>query len=298
MDRSVKILLFGRNGQVGRELRRSLPGVGELVALDRHGEALCGDLTDLEGVAHTIEAVQPQVIINAAAYTAVDRAEGEPELCHKINALAPEAIAAQASRIGAWMVHYSSDYVFDGSGSRAWTEEDTPAPINVYGQSKAEGDRRVAAACPRHLILRTSWVYAAHGANFLKSILRLAQERELLQIVNDQWGAPTGAELIADVTAQVLRAALAHEGLAGIYHLAAQGETTWYGYARYLLDAASASGWPIKAALQPVPSSLYSTVARRPHNSRLNTDKLQTAFGLQLPPWQLGVERALAGIGR
>lgn len=298
MDESVKILLFGKNGQVGRELQRSLTGIGTIVAPQRQEGDLCGDLANLEGIAHAIEVVRPRVIVNAAAYTAVDRAEREPELCHQLNALAPEVMALQARRIGAWMVHYSTDYVFDGSGSRAWTEEDTPAPLNVYGRTKAEGDRRVAAACARHLILRTSWVYASHGVNFLGTMLRLARERDQLDIVNDQWGAPTGAELIADVTAQALRAALARESLAGLYHLAAKGETTWYAYACHLLGAAQASGWPVKARLRPVPASAYPSIAPRPHNSRLNTEKLEKTFALQLPIWQQGVERALAGISR
>ncbi|MCM2251040.1 MAG: dTDP-4-dehydrorhamnose reductase [Ramlibacter sp.] len=294
----MKILLFGKSGQVGRELLRSLASQGQLIAPGRLDRQPGGDLADLDGIARAIASVRPQVIVNAAAYTAVDRAESEGALCHTINALAPQVMAEQARRAGAWMVHFSSDYVFDGSGSRAWSEEDTPAPINVYGKSKAEGDRRVAAACPRHLILRTSWVYAAHGGNFLKTMLRLAQERDRLSVVDDQWGAPTPAELIADVTAQVLRAALAREGLAGLYNVAAKGETNWYGYARFALDLASAAGWPVKASLQAVPTSAYPAIAPRPHNSRLNTQKLEKTFGLQLPPWQQGVERALAGISR
>ena len=291
----MKILLFGKNGQVGHELQRSLAPLGEVIAVDRVAQRLCGDLADLDGIAATIEAVHPGVIVNAAAYTAVDRAESEPDACRTINALAPEVMAQQAGRIGAWMVHYSTDYVFDGSGSRAWTEDDVPDPVNMYGRTKAEGDRRVAAATTRHLILRTSWVYADRGSNFLKSMLRLAREREQLSVVDDQWGAPTGADLIADITAQALRAVVGREGLAGLYHLAAQGETNWFGYARFLLDAAAAMGWPVKAALQAIPSDAYPTVARRPHNSRLDTNKLEKAFGVRLPPWQQGVERAVAG---
>jgi dTDP-4-dehydrorhamnose reductase len=291
----MKILLFGKNGQVGQELQRSLAPLGEVVALDRVAQRLCGDLADLDGIAATIEAVQPSAIVNAAAYTAVDRAESEPDVCRTINALAPEVMALQASRIGAWMVHYSTDYVFDGSGSRAWTEDDLPGALNVYGRTKAEGDRRVAAATTRHLILRTSWVYADRGSNFLKSMLRLAREREQLSVVDDQWGAPTGADLIADVTAEALRAAVGRENLAGLYHLAALGETNWFGYARFVLHAAAAKGWPVKAALQAIPSDAYPTVAPRPHNSRLDTHKLEKAFGVRLPPWQQGVERAVAG---
>lgn len=295
MDDRMKILLFGRKGQIGHELQRSLAPLGELVAVDRTSQEVCGDLSDLRGIERTVRVVHPDVVVNAAAYTAVDRAEAEPALCHAVNSLAPEVLAAEARRIGSWIVHYSSDYVFDGSGNRAWTEEDVPSPINVYGASKADGERRVAAACPQHLIFRTSWVYADRGTNFLRTMLRLASEREELTVVDDQWGAPTGAELIADVTAQALRAVPGGEAPAGIYHLAAQGETTWFGFAEYLLALARASGRPVKARLRPVPSSGYPTPARRPHNSRLNTGKLDNAFGLRLPPWQEGVERVLAG---
>jgi dTDP-4-dehydrorhamnose reductase len=294
----MKILLFGKNGQVGCELQRSLAPVGQIVAPDRASRELCGDLSDLEGIARTVDAVKPQVIVNAAAYTAVDRAEQESGQCDTLNSLAPEVMAEQADRIGAWVVHYSSDYVFDGSGSRAWTEQDPPAPINVYGRSKADGDRRVIAACSRHLIFRTSWVYADRGTNFLRTMLRLGQERDQLSVVDDQWGAPTGAELIADVTARALAAAVRDESLAGLYHLAAGGETTWFGYAQYLLARARAAGWPVKAALQAVPSTAYPTVARRPHNSRLNSKKLEAALGLRLPAWQQGVDRALASSRR
>ena len=294
----MKILLFGKTGQVGWELQRSLAPLGELIALDRTSAGLCGDLTDLGGIAATIRAVKPSVIVNTAAYTAVDRAEAEPHLCQTINSLAPEVMGLEADRIGAWMVHYSTDYVFDGSGTRAWTEEDEPAPINVYGQTKAEGERRLAAASARHLILRTSWVYADRGANFLRTMLRLAEEREHLSIVDDQWGAPTGAALIADVTAHVLRSIVPDERLAGLYHLTAQGETSWYGYARHLIEVARSLGWPVKAELRAIPSSAYPTAARRPHNSRLNNSKLEKAFGLRLPPWQQGVERVVASSSR
>ncbi len=294
----MKIMLFGKDGQLGWELQRSLAPLGNLVALSRSSEQLCGDLTDLNGIARTIQTEKPDVIVNAAAYTAVDRAQTEPELCHTINSLAPEVMAAQAQRIGAWMVHYSTDYVFDGSGSLPWTEMDLPAPLNEYGRSKAEGEHRVGLACARHLILRTSWVYADRGANFLRTMLRLAQERDQLSVVSDQWGAPTGAALIADVTAHVLRASVQRAALAGLYHLAAAGQASWYGYAQHLIAAARKAGWPVKATLQPIPSSAYPTAARRPHNSRLNTSKLENAFGLYLPPWQQGVERVVAISGR
>jgi dTDP-4-dehydrorhamnose reductase len=292
----MKILLFGKNGQVGWELQRSLAPLGELVAVDRASADLCGDLNDLDGIRRTIRAVRPDAIVNAAAYTAVDRAESEPDLCRKINALAPEAIALEAAQLGAWMVHYSTDYVFDGSGDRSWTEDDSTAPLNVYGATKAEGEARVAAGCANHLLLRTSWVYAARGSNFINTMLRLGQERDRLSVVNDQHGAPTGAELIADVTAHGLAAALRRKGLAGVYHLAPRGVTTWFAYAQYVLDFARAAGLPVKAALQAVPSTAYPTAARRPHNSRLDNRKLEAAFGLRLPPWQDGVAHVLAGM--
>lgn len=291
----MKILLFGKNGQVGWELQRSLAPLGELVALDRASQDWCGDLTDLDSIARTIRAVAPTVIVNAAAYTAVDRAESEPALCHTVNCLAPGVMAAEANALSAWMVHYSTDYVFDGSGSRPWAEGDTPAPINVYGRTKAEGEQRIAAACARHLVLRTSWVYADRGGNFIRTMLRLGQERERLSVVDDQHGAPTGAELIADVTAHALCSALQHDGLAGTYHLVPHGDTSWHGYAQHILATAGAAGRPVKAALDAVPSSAYPTAALRPHNSRLNNHKLEQAFGLRLPPWQPGVERVLAG---
>jgi dTDP-4-dehydrorhamnose reductase len=296
----VKILLFGRNGQVGWELQRSLAPLGDVVALGSKSEhGLCGDFTDPEGLARTVEAVRPDVIVNAAAHTAVDRAESEPELARAINAVAPGVLAQAARRVGASLVHYSTDYVFDGSGSRAWREEDAPAPLNVYGRSKLEGEQRIAQALPRHLILRTSWVYAARGGNFAKTMLGLARAREQLTVIDDQFGAPTGADLLADVTVHALRALMADAGKAGIYHVAAAGETSWNGYARFVLGQAQERGDTLKAApdrVLPVPSSAFPTPARRPHNSRLDTAKFRATFGLALPAWQPGVARMLQEI--
>ncbi|MEO7887532.1 MAG: dTDP-4-dehydrorhamnose reductase, partial [Polaromonas sp.] len=201
----MKILLLGSSGQVGLELQRSLASMGELVALNRQSKILCADLRDLYGLARTVNEVMPDVIVNAAAYTAVDHAEQAPELAATVNALAPGVLAEAAQRINAWMVHYSTDYVFDGSGTRPWRETDIPLPLSVYGRTKLEGDRLVRGRCTRHLILRTSWVYAASGENFPKTILKLARERDRLAVVDDQVGAPTAAGLVADVTAQVLR---------------------------------------------------------------------------------------------
>jgi dTDP-4-dehydrorhamnose reductase len=295
----MKILLFGKNGQVGWELQRSLAPLGELVALAQGSTGLCADFTQPEALADTVRAVRPDVIVNAAAHTAVDKAESEPALARAINATAPGVLAREAAALGAWLVHYSTDYVFDGSGSQPWQETDSPAPLNVYGQTKLEGEQLVAQHSPRHLILRTSWVYAARGGNFAKTMLRLAKERDRLTVIDDQFGAPTGAELLADVTAHAIRHLQKHPEHAGLYHVAAAGQTSWYGYANEVLSIARAAGVAIKtesSAVEAVPSTAFATPARRPHNSRLDTRKLQTTFGLVLPPWQQGVARMLAEI--
>lgn len=298
----MKILLFGRNGQVGWELQRSLAPLGDVIALDRGGEGgLCGDLADGEGVARTIRAVRPDAVVNAAAYTAVDRAESEADRAEQVNAVTPGLMAQAAAETGAWLVHYSTDYVFDGSGSRPWREADPTAPLSVYGRTKLAGEQRISAANPRHLVLRTSWVYAARGANFATTMLRLARERDRLTVIDDQHGAPTGADLLADVTAHALRSVLRGEGQAGIYHVAAAGETTWNGYARFVVGKAQQAGENIKAGpehVDPVPTSAFPTAARRPHNSRLDTSRFRSTFGLVLPPWQQGVSRMLQEILR
>jgi dTDP-4-dehydrorhamnose reductase len=296
----VKILLFGRNGQVGWELQRSLAPLGEVIALDSKGEGgLAGAFTDLEGLARTVTRVRPDAIVNAAAYTAVDQAESEPELAHTVNAAAPGVLAQAAREVGAALVHYSTDYVFDGSGERPWREDDATAPLSVYGRTKLEGEQRIAQALPRHLVFRTSWVYAARGGNFARTMLRLARERSELAVIDDQHGAPTGADLLADVTAHSLRALLADAGKAGTYHLAAAVETTWNGYARFVLGRALQAGQELKAGpeqVRRVPTSAFPTPARRPHNSRLDTARVRTAFGLALPPWEQGVARMLQEI--
>lgn len=301
MTLPLKILLLGKNGQLGWELQRSLAPLGELHALDRREAGLCGDLGDLRGLADTVLAIRPDVVVNAAAYTAVDKAEGEVELARTVNALAPGVLAEAAQGIGAWLVHYSSDYVFDGSGTQAWKETDIPAPLSVYGRSKLEGERLVVGHCARHLVFRSSWVYAARGDNFAKTILRLAKERDRLVVVDDQVGAPTGAELIADVTAHVLRRVLRDRRAdgrqyAGLYHLAADGETSRYGYARFVVAQAQRLGIPLKvnvANIAPASSGAFLTPAKRPCNSRLDSVKLKSTFGLSLPHWQPGVERML-----
>lgn len=298
----MKILLLGKNGQIGWELQRSLAPLGEVLALDRHSTEFCGDLNNPEGLINTVRQYRPNVIVNAAAYTAVDKAEIEPALAHLINATAPAALAKAASEAGAWLLHYSTDYVFDGSGTRPWRESDVPNPLNVYGRTKLEGEQLVAAGCAKHLIFRTSWVYAARGSNFARTMLRLAQAREQLTVIDDQIGAPTGAELIADVTSHVLRQIVTKAGessLAGIYHLTASGETSWHGYASHLIASARQlrPDLPWKAAeIAQVPSSAFPTPATRPLNSRLNTEKLRTTFGLTLPHWTQGVNRLLTEI--
>ncbi|MGO4390452.1 dTDP-4-dehydrorhamnose reductase [Variovorax sp. M-6] len=293
----MKLLLLGKGGQVGWELQRSLAPLGDLVALDSHSTDLHADFSRPEDLAETVLKVRPNVIVNAAAHTAVDKAESEPEFARKLNATAPGVVAQAAQQVGALMVHYSTDYVFDGSGSTPWREDDATAPLSVYGSTKLEGEQLVAQNCARHLIFRTSWVYAARGGNFAKTMLRLARERDRLTVIDDQFGAPTGAELLADVTAHAIRATLSDPAKAGLYHLVAGGETTWHGYARFVLQQAQAAGVPLKAlpeAVEAVPTSAFPTPAVRPHNSRLNADKLQAAFGLKLPHWQVGVARMLA----
>ena len=292
----MKLLLLGKGGQVGWELQRSLAPLGELVALDFDSTDFHADFSRPEQLADTVLKVRPDVIVNAAAHTAVDKAESEPEFARKLNATSPGVVAEAAQQIGALMVHYSTDYVFDGSGSAPWKEDDATGPLSVYGQTKLEGEQLVAQHCAKHLIFRTSWVYAARGGNFAKTMLRLAKERDKLTVIDDQFGAPTGAELLADVTAHAIRATLQDPTKAGLYHAIAGGETTWHGYARFVLGLAQQAGVELKAgpdAVEAVPTSAFPTPAKRPHNSRLDTTKLQTTFGLRLPPWQDGVARML-----
>ncbi|WP_243019786.1 dTDP-4-dehydrorhamnose reductase [Simplicispira sedimenti] len=295
----MNILLLGKGGQVGWELQRSLSVLGQVTALDFDSQAHCGDFANPEGVRDTVRQLRPQVIVNAAAHTAVDKAESEPEFARLLNATTPGLVAEEAARLGAWLVHYSTDYVFDGSGTRPWVETDTPAPLSVYGATKLEGEQRIQQSGCQHLILRTSWVYAARGGNFAKTMLRLGQERERLTVIDDQWGAPTGADLLADVTAHAIRHLQHRPQDGGLYHCVAAGETTWHSYAKFVLEHASKAQQAIKIIAKevaPVPTSAFPTPAKRPHNSRLATAKLQTTFGLQLPHWQTGVARMLAEI--
>lgn len=299
VENSMKILLFGRNGQLGWELQRSLAPLGDLVALDAESEEHCGDFTNLDGIAQTIRTVAPDMIVNAAAYTAVDKAETEQQLASAVNTLAPALLATEAKRSDAWLIHYSTDYVFDGSGDQAWKETDRTNPLSVYGKTKLEGDVAIRESGCQHLIFRTSWVYAAHGGNFAKTMLRLAQERDQLNVINDQFGAPTGAELLADVTAHCIQQARQRPEVSGLYHLAASGVTSWFDYACFVIDVARKSGVSIKVApdaIRPIPASAFSSPAPRPANSRLNTHKLQTTFNLKLPDWRSGVQRMLTEI--
>jgi len=288
----VKILLFGKKGQVGWELTRSLAPLGEVIALDRHSENFCGDLTNLEDIAQTVRDVKPDVIVNAAAHTAVDKIEHEETLPEIINVLAPEVLAIEAKKLNAWLVHYSTDYVFDGSGNTPWVETDTPNPLNVYAQTKLDAEEKIIASQCKHLIFRTSWVYAARGKNFAKTMFNLAKEHTTLRVIDDQFGAPTGAELVADVTAHAVKCAINKAELTGIYHLVASGEVNWYNYTKFVLAYCRKAGIDFKtppSGLTAVPTTAFPTPAKRPLNSRLNTNKLQSTFNLTLPHWENGV---------
>ena len=295
----MKILLFGKGGQVGWELQRSLAPLGEVIALDFDSTEHCGDLTNLQGIAQTIRTIAPDVIVNAAAHTAVDKAESEPELARTINALAPGVIAQEAKRNNAWLIHYSTDYVFDGSGDKPWLETDPTGPLSVYGATKLEGEQLIEQSGCKRLIFRTSWVYAARGGNFAKTMLRLAQERDKLSVIDDQIGAPTGADLLADITAHAIRTAQQKPEVAGLYHLVASGETSWHGYANFVIEFARKTGVALKVtpeAIQAVPTSAFPAPAKRPHNSRMSAEKLRRNFGVELPHWQFGVTRMLTEI--
>jgi len=296
----VKILLLGKNGQVGWELQRALAPLGELVALDFDSPGpLSADFSKPESLAATVQAVRPQIIVNAAAHTAVDKCESEPDVARALNAESPAVLAREAQRLGAWLMHYSTDYVFDGSGTTPWVEDSPTGPLSVYGATKLEGEEAIRASGCRHLILRTSWVYAARGGNFAKTMLKLAKERDRLTVIDDQIGSPTGADLLADITAHALRTALQRPEVAGTYHAVGDGETSWHGYAQHVIEFARARGETIKVArdaIAPVPTSAFPTPAKRPANSRMNTHKLRATFGLTLPSWQAGVDRMLTEV--
>ena len=296
----MNLLLLGCNGQVGWELQRALAPLGAVTACDFDAEGeRRADFSDPDSLAPLLRRLRPDVIVNAAAHTAVDKAESEPALARAINATAPGVLAREARALGSLLVHYSTDYVFDGSGELPRSEDAAPCPLSVYGSTKLEGEEAIRASGCTHLILRTSWVYAARGGNFARTMLRLAAEREALNVIDDQVGAPTGADLLADVTAHAIRALQAQPQLQGTYHCVAAGQTSWFGYARFVIDWARAHGQPVRVApqaLRPIATAAYPTPARRPLNSRLDTRKLRAAFGLNLPPWEQGVERMLREI--
>ena len=282
---SLKILLLGKDGQVGHELCRTLPALGDVVARDRPEI----DFERPADLAALVRREAPDVVVNAAAYTAVDRAETEPDRARLVNA---DAVAALAAAVGerALLVHYSTDYVFDGTHPGSYVETDAPAPLGVYGATKLAGER-AAAAAGRHYVLRTSWVHGVHGANFVRTMLRLAREREELRVVDDQTGAPTSARLLAEVTASLIGRATrpGSAPAAGVYHLVPRGHTTWHGFARFILERARSRGLPLRVqpeAVQAIASSAYPTPARRPANSRLDTAKITSALGITLPAWQ------------
>ena len=297
-----KILLIGGTGQVGYALKTSLQSLGEVVVCPRAELDLSlagvGPAADCL-ISALVSRVKPSIIVNATAYTAVDRAETETELAHTINAVAPGLLAKAAHAVGACMVHYSTDYVYAGTKQTPYVETDETQPLSAYGRSKLAGERAVAEACPRHLILRTSWVVGAHGGNFLKTMLKLAQERDALRVVADQVGAPTSAKLIAETTTQIL-GVMAGQPLDdprwGVYHLTAGGVTNWHAYASYVIAQARAAGWPIKVtddAIAAIRTEDYPVAAIRPMNSCLDTRKVRTAFGVSLPDWHLGVDEVL-----
>ncbi|NIX94426.1 dTDP-4-dehydrorhamnose reductase [Pseudomonas fulva] len=296
----MKILLLGKNGQVGWELQRALAPLGEVIALDRQGaNGLCGDLADLDGVCTTVRQVKPNIIVNAAAYTAVDKAESDQALAALINAEAPIVLAREAKALGSWLIHYSTDYVFDGSGNHRWQEAAPTAPLSVYGRTKLKGEQGIFSSGAKAVVLRTSWVYAARGNNFAKTMIRLAKERDTLSVVADQFGAPTGAELIADVTAHIVRRISTEYGdssLEGVYHLAASGETTWHGFAQFVLAHAQRNGVALKVTAEqiaPITTEAYPVSAQRPRNSRLALEKLENTFNFKMPLWEQGVQRML-----
>ncbi|MDY7577604.1 dTDP-4-dehydrorhamnose reductase [Herbaspirillum sp. RTI4] len=292
----MKILVTGGSGQVGSELLHALTGLGALYAPNRSQL----DLTDLKKLREVIRDMKPDLIVNPAAYTAVDKAETEPELAALLNAHAPAVMAEEAQKLGAAMIHYSTDYVFDGMSNHPYAETDRANPQSVYGRTKLEGELAVSSVCEAHWIFRTSWVYGVHGGNFLKTILRLAAERETLRIVADQYGAPTWARLIAQKTADALSVAIKTGGIAacpGTYHLCAGGIATWHEYACYIVDRAQELGVPLaltSASIEPISTEAYPLPASRPRSSRLATDKFQQTFQLKFPCWQGDVNACLS----
>lgn len=294
----MKILLLGKNGQLGWELQRALVPLGELTSLSRDKQdGLCGDLSNLACLEAAIMQLNPDVIVNAAAYTAVDDAESNDELAKRVNTDAPKLLAKLAKELDALLVHYSTDYVFNGTGRTAWKEEDVTGPLNVYGQTKLDGELEIRHAECKYLIFRTSWVYAAKGNNFAKTIMRLASDRDELNVISDQVGSPTSAELIADVSAHAIRSVMADSKLTGLYHLTASGETNWCDYARLVIGIAKQNTEVFQVkTINEISSVEYPMPAKRPLNSRLDCSKLQKTFSILLPSWQVGIKRMLTEI--
>lgn len=294
----MKILLLGKNGQVGWELQRSLAPLGEVISLDRNGlNQWCGDLSKPDQIYQTIVDIAPNVVVNASAYTAVDMAETEKEMANLINHVAVGKIAEACAQIKALLVHYSTDYVFDGEGTSKFNETDALKPLNVYGQTKALGEQAIQNAQCNYLIFRTSWVFAQKGKNFLKTMLALSQQREELSIIDDQIGVPTSAELIADVSAHAIVQTLRDQTKIGIYHLVAGGETSWFEYAQCIFEQAKKIGAHLAIQkVNPIPTTAYPTPAQRPLNSRLNNQKIQHAFQIYLPDWKVHVQRTVTEV--
>jgi dTDP-4-dehydrorhamnose reductase len=294
----MKVLLLGAAGQLGQTLCAALPGVGQVVALDRRQ----ADFAHQGRLADLVRQHAPDVVVNAAAYTAVDKAEAEPELAHRVNAGAPAELAAAVAETGGWLIHYSTDYVFDGTKASPYIEEDETNPLGAYGRSKRDGERAIAAACPQHLVFRTSWVHGPAGNTFASKILALARTREALTVVSDQIGAATSTDLIAEVTGRAI--SMIADGRAaspGLYHLASAGAGSWHDHACYIVEQALAAGLDLKVrpeSIAPVPSSAYATAAPRPHNSRLDTARLRAAFGIEPPDWRQALQPTLAHLFR
>lgn len=296
----MKILLFGETGQVGSALMPVLTSMGDLVSIGRdNSSGLWGNLEKPEAVADSVRSASPEVVVNAAAFTAVDRAEVERNLAYTVNAASPSALAAACSEVGALLVHYSTDYVFRGDGSRPWREGDPVDPQNEYGRTKLAGEEGIRRSACKHMIFRTSWVYSVTGHNFLRTMLQLASERDSLSIVDDQWGAPSSASLVARLTGRMIGAAIEGQSVGGTYHLAPSGETTWYRYACRAIERARALGWPVRVDekdIHPVRSSEFPTVAKRPYNSRLNCEALERVLQQPMPDWRVGVDSAVMEI--
>ncbi|WP_421213103.1 dTDP-4-dehydrorhamnose reductase [Aeromonas dhakensis] len=290
----MHILLFGKNGQLGWELQRALAPLGKLTALSHDSKDYCGDFLNPDGLIETIRALKPDIIVNAAGYTAVDLAETKQDIAMRINAESVEVLAKEANKLGSLLVHYSTDYVFDGSGIQAWNELDNPSPVNFYGKTKLSGEQAVQKYCDRYLIFRSSWIYSTYGDNFIKTILNVGLDREIISVVNDQYGAPTGADLLADCSAHAIKVVLDDKSKCGLYHVAASGVTSWYEYALFIFDFSKKQNKKIKMKeVIEVPSESFFREAIRPMNSRLSTEKFQCEFNLVLPEWRRGVERML-----